>query len=79
MFNFKKLLSVSAVAVLGATNLLTPLSYANAATKWYDELDNTDLVHSVLNFLMPDKDVYLKAYTEANHYFVEYSGTTKTS
>ena len=79
MFNFKKFLSVSAVAVLGATNLLTPLSYANAATKWYDELDNTDLVHSVLNFLMPDKDVYLKAYTEANHYFVEYSGTTKTS
>ena len=31
MSNFRKFISMSAVAVLGVTNLLTPLSYAAAA------------------------------------------------
>lgn len=78
MSNFRKFISMSAVAVLGVTNLLTPLSYANAAT-WYDVLSNDDLKQKVLNFMMPNHDVYLKAYTEANTYTVTYSGTTKTS
>lgn len=78
MSNFRKFISMSAVAVLGVTNLLTPLSHANAAT-WYDALSDDDLKQRVLNFMMPNKDVYLKAYTEANSYTVTYSGTTKTS
>jgi hypothetical protein len=78
MSNFRKFISLSAVAMLGVTNLLTPLSYASAATK-YDNLTGGDLANHSLTFEMPDKDVYLYAHTEANHYFVEYSGTTKTS
>ena len=69
---------MSAVAMLGATNLLTPLSYASAATK-YDSLTESELSNSALEFEMPNKDVFLYATTEANKYFVEYSGTTKTS
>ncbi len=78
MSNFRKFISLSAIAVLGVTNLLTPLSYASAAPE-YDALIPSDLATHNLNFVMPDKDVYLYAHTEANHYFVEYSGTTKTS
>lgn len=64
--------------MLGATNLLTPLSYASAATK-YDSLTSGNLTANPLIFEMPDKDVMLYAHTDANHYYVEYSGTTKTS
>ena len=78
MSNFRKVISMSAVAILGVTNLLTPLSYANAAT-WYDALTTGDLKNQGLRFIMPDHDVFLYAITEANKYFVEYSGTTKTS
>ena len=78
MSNFRKIISMSAVVILGATNLLTPLSYANAAT-WYDALTTGDLKNQGLRFVMPDHDVFLYAITEANKYFVEYSGTTKTS
>ncbi len=78
MSNFRKFISMSAVAMLGVTNLLTPLSYASAATG-YDSLTQDDLKHSALQFVMPNKDVFLYAVTEANKYFVEYSGTTKTS
>lgn len=78
MSNFRKFISMSAVAILGATNLLTSLTYAQDA-KPYDSLSNDDLKHSALRFIMPNKDVYLYAETEANKYFVEYSGTTKTS
>ena len=78
MSSFRKFISMSAVAILGATNLLTPLSYASAAT-WYDALTNDDLKHSALRFIMPNKDVYLYAITEPNKYFVEYHGNTHTS
>lgn len=78
MSNFRKFISMSAVAVLGATNLLTPLSYASAATK-YDSLSSGDLSHASLTFEMPDKDVFLKALTEANKYYVTYSGNKSTA
>ena len=78
MSNFKKIASVSAVAILGVTNLLTPLSYANAAT-WYDSLIESDFTQRVLNFLMPNHDVYLYAETEPNTYYVDYYGNTHTS
>lgn len=61
--------------MLGATNLLTPLSYANAAT-WYDALTADDLTQNALRFVMPDRDVYLYAHTEANTYVVRYNGNT---
>ena len=78
MSNFRKFISLSAIAVLGVTNLLTPLSYASAATK-YDSLSDADLATHNLTFEMPDKDVYLYAHTEANHYFVDYYGNQSTS
>lgn len=78
MSNFRKFISMSAVAMLGVTNLLTPLSYASAATK-YDSLSEDDLKHSALRFEMPDRDVFLYAMTEANKYFVKYNGNTHTS
>lgn len=78
MSNFRKFISMSAVAVLGATNLLTPLSYASAATK-YDSLTESELKQSPLTFEMPDKDVFLKALTEANKYYVTYSGNKSTA
>ena len=78
MSNFRRFISMSAVAVLGATNLLTPLSYASAATK-YDSLTETQLKQSSLTFEMPDKDVFLKALTEANKYYVTYSGNKSTA
>jgi len=78
MSNFRKFISMSAVAILGATNLFTPLTYAQDA-KPYDSLTGADLEKPALRFIMPNKDVYLYAITEANKYFVEYSGTTKTS
>ncbi len=61
--------------MLGVTNLLTPLSYANAAT-WYDALTNDDLKQNALRFEMPDRDVFLYAHTEPNTYFVRYHGNT---
>lgn len=78
MSNLRKFVSMSAVAILGVTNLLTPLSFANAAT-WYDALTEDDLKQHALRFIMPNKDVYLYAVTEANHYFVRYNGNTHTS
>ena len=78
MINLKKFISVSAVAMLGVTNVLTPLSYANAVD-WYDALSGGALTQPALTFKMPDRDVYLKAITEANHYFVKYNGNTHTS
>jgi hypothetical protein len=71
MFKFRKVVSLSAVAILGVTNLLTPLSYANAATS-YDLLNDADFKQRVLNFMMPNHDVYLYAVTEANKYYVNY-------
>lgn len=78
MSNFRKFISVSAVAILGATNLLTSLTYAQEA-KAYDSLTDSDLKTKALRFIMPNKDVFLYAVTEANKYSVVYSGTTKTS
>lgn len=78
MSNFRKFISVSAVAILGATNLLTSLTYAQEA-KAYDSLTNSDLKTPALRFIMPDRNVYLYAVTEANHYFVDYNGNTHTS
>ena len=78
MSNFRKFISVSAVAILGATNLLTWLTYAQEA-KAYDSLTESDLKTAGMRFIMPDKNVYLYAVTEANKYSVVYSGTTKTS
>ena len=82
MSNFRKLISISAIAVLGVTNLLTPMSYASA-----ENLGNYDSINFPLSgeaarsfsFIMPNHDVFLYATTEANKYFVQYSGTTKTS
>ena len=79
MSNFRKFISMSAVAILGATNLLTSLTYAQATAKPYDSLTGDDLKNHALRFIMPNKDVYLYAETEANTYTVTYSGTTKTS
>ena len=80
MSNFRKFISMSAVAVLGVTNLLTPLSYASAATvDDYDWANNPISTAASFSFLMPDHHVYLKATTEPNRYSVTYSGTTKTS
>lgn len=78
MSKFRKVVSLSAVAILGVTNLLTPLSYANAATS-YDLLNDADFKQRVLNFMMPNHDVYLYAVTEANKYYVNYKWNTETS
>lgn len=78
MSNFRKFISMSAVAVLGVTNLLTPLSYANAATA-YDSLTAEELKWKSLSFIMPNHDVYLYAITEANKYYVNYKGNDETS
>ncbi len=82
MSNFRKLVSMSAIAMLGVTNVLTPLSYANAAVDY----ENYDAINFPLereaqrfSFNMPAHDVWLYAVTEANEYFVTYDGTTKTS
>jgi hypothetical protein len=77
MFNFRKFISVSAIAMLGVTNLLTPLSYANAADD-YDSITFPKTAQS-FSFLMPAHHVYLYATTEANKYFVEYHGGTGAS
>ena len=81
MSNFRKFISMSAVAVLGVTNLLTPLSYASAGDviQNYDNASNPISTAASFSFLMPDHHVYLKATTEPNRYSVTYSGTTKTS
>lgn len=79
MSNFRKFISMSAVAILGATNLLTSLTYAQDAAKPYDSLTSADLEKPALRFIMPNKDVYLYAITEPNKYFVEYHGNTHTS
>lgn len=79
MFNFRKFISVSAVAILGVTNLLTPLSYASAANLGeYDSIEFPVTARS-FSFLMPDHHVYLYAVTEANHYFVDYNGNDGAS
>ena len=78
MSNFRKVISMSAVAMLGVTNLLTPLSYASAATK-YHALTSSHLEHTPLIFEMPDHDVSLYARTAANRYYVEYSGHGSTA
>lgn len=61
--------------MLGVTNLLTPLSYANAAdVENYDSATNPISTAKSFSFLMPAHHVYLYATTEANHYFVDYHG-----
>ena len=80
MSNFRKFISVAAVAMLGVTNLLTPLSYANAAdVNDYDGKSNPISTAKSFSFLMPAHHVYLYATTEANKYFVEYHGGTGAS
>lgn len=79
MSNFRKFISMSAVAILGVTNMLTPLTYAQEAAKPYDSLTNDDLENHALRFVMPNRDVFLYAMTEANKYFVKYNGNTHTS
>lgn len=78
MLNFRKFISVSAVAILGVTTWLTPLSYADAAKNWA-ELASWDLTANPLQFIMPDHDVYFYAITAANKYFVQYHGNNETS
>jgi len=72
---------MSAVAVLGVTNLLTPLSYASAADviQNYDAKANPISTAESFSFIMPDHHVFLKASTEANKYYVHYDGNTHTS
>ena len=81
MSNFRKFISMSAVAVLGVTNLLTPLSYASASDviQNYDAKANPISTGESFSFIMPDHHVFLKAYTEANKYYVHYDGNTHTS
>ena len=69
-------MSVSAIAMLGATNLLTSMTYA-AATD-YDALVDP-ITDNPLAFRMPNRNVYLYATTAPNHYFVEYHGHGHTS
>jgi hypothetical protein len=78
MSNFRKFISMSAVAVLAGTNLLAPLSYADAATAWAS-LELADFKRNPLEFQMPDSDVYLYAITEPNDYYVAFQGNTHTS
>lgn len=82
MSNFRKFISMSAVAVLGMTSLLTPLSYASAQEA--PDYGNYDTISFPVTakrfkFNMPAKDVYLFAVIEANKYFVRYNGGEKTS
>ncbi len=81
MSNFRKFISMSAVAVLGVTNLLTPLSYASAGDviQNYDAKANPISTGASFSFIMPDHHVFLKASTEANKYYVHYDGNTHTS
>ena len=80
MSNFRKFISMGAIAVLGVTNMLMPLSYATAAdVNDYDAAGNIISTGESFSFIMPNHDVFLKAYTEANHYFVKYNGNTSTS
>ena len=80
MSNFRKFISVAAVAMLGVTNLLTPLSYANAANvDDYDGASNPISTAKSFSFLMPAHHVYLYATTEANKYFVDYHGNDGAS
>ena len=66
--------------MLGATNLLTPLSYANAAdVQDYDTSGNPIWTGKSFSFIMPAHDVWLYAMTEANNYFVDYHGHGETS
>lgn len=80
MSNFRKFISMSAVAILAGTNLLAPLSYASAQT----DLGNFDSITfpvtaKSFRFVMPAHDVFLYAVTEANKYFVEYYGHGSTT
>ncbi len=66
--------------MLGVTNLLTPLSYANAAdVDNYDAANKTIRTGKSFSFVMPDHDVWLYAITAPNHYIVDYYGNTHTS
>ena len=75
MFNFKKFMSVSAIAMLGATNLLTSMTYAQEATN-YGDFDGIQFPLGAeakrFSFNMPDHDVWLYAVIEANKYTVTY-------
>ena len=77
MSNFRKFISMSAVAVLAGTNLLTSLTYAAEAKAWAS-LQQADFERNPLQFLMPDSNVYLYAVTEPNNYYVEFHGNTGT-
>ena len=79
MSNFRKFISMSAVAVLAGTNLLAPLSYADAAAIAWASLVENDFTRNPLEFQMPDSDVYLYAITEPNNYYVAFQGNTHTS
>ena len=66
--------------MLGVTNLLTPLSYANAADVGnYDTAGNPIWTGRSFSFIMPAHDVFLYAITEANTYTVDYEGHWETS
>ena len=73
-------MSVSAIEMLGATNLLTSMTYAQEVPH-YEDYDN-DVPQQVaakkFSFNMPDHDVWLYAVIEANHYTVLYSGNKAT-
>ena len=82
MSNFRKFISVSAVAMLGVTNLLTSMTYAQAAPH-YDKFDDINFPlgreAQRFSFNMPAHDVWLYAVTEANKYYVDYHGHGETS
>lgn len=69
--------------MLGVTNLLTPLSYANAANLGdYDNITASQLEERTaksFSFIMPAHDVWLYAVTAANHYFVDFNWHGETS
>ena len=78
MSNFRKFISMSAVAVLAGTNLLAPLSYVDAATAWAS-LADADFKRNPLEFQMPDHNVSLYAVTAPNTYYVAFSGNGSTT
>ena len=79
MSDFRKFVSISAVAMLGVTNLLTPLSYASAENLGDFDSISFPVTAKAFTFRMPNHNVYLYAETEANTYFVRYDGNTHTS
>ena len=75
-------MSVSAIAMLGATNLLTSMTYAQEATN-YGDFDGIQFPLGAeakrFSFNMPDHDVWLYAVIEANKYTVTYQWNNATS